>query len=174
MYKPFKSNFRNYNNCYLLLGSNMGNSIAHLSQAFYAITAQVGNSMGVSAIYQTAPWGNTQQNDFYNQALWIKTPFTANLVLQKCLKIERELGRVRDEKWGPRIIDIDIVFFNNKVISQVNLTIPHPHIQERRFALQCLMDVCPNYRHPLFNKSIRQILKGCTDNSSVKRYYEKP
>jgi 2-amino-4-hydroxy-6-hydroxymethyldihydropteridine diphosphokinase len=122
-----------------------------------------------SSIYQTAAWGNTHQPDFLNKVIEVET----NLAVQNCLKqvleIEKKMGRVRTEqKWTARTIDIDILFYNEEVINEENLNIPHPYLHERKFVLIPLVEIVPNFVHPLFNMSIFDLLSSCSDELEIK------
>ncbi len=154
---------------YILTGSNLGNRLEYLMNAKEAIAKTTGPVVHASSIYETAAWGLEDQPSFLNQALEIHTTFSASLLLDRLLKIEEDLGRKRDVKYGPRLIDIDILFFNNEVIEQKGLTIPHPQLHNRRFALQCLDDIAPTFVHPVFNKSVRELLVECVDSLAVKK-----
>ena len=157
------------NNVYLLIGGNVGDRLRNLQQAVTAINNTCGNVVRQSAIYETAAWGKTDQQPFLNQALLLETPFTASQLLQHTLEAEALLGRVRQERYGPRIIDIDILFFNYDIVSEPELTIPHPEIQNRRFALTPLAEIAPDYLHPVLKKSVDQLLQECPDMLEVKR-----
>lgn len=152
------------------LGGNMGNRMAYIGKAQMLLSQQVGEITRCSSLYQTAAWGNTNQPHFLNQAILLKTPFTPQMVLQKCLAIEKQLGRHREIKWGPRSIDIDILLYNNAQTTAHNLQIPHPFLQERRFVLQPLCEIIPNYRHPILHKTLKQLLVNCPDTLPVNRY----
>jgi 2-amino-4-hydroxy-6-hydroxymethyldihydropteridine diphosphokinase len=154
---------------YILTGSNLGNRLEYLMNAKEAIAKTTGPVVHASSIYETVAWGLEDQPSFLNQALEIHTTFSASLLLDRLLKIEEDLGRKRDVKYGPRLIDIDILFFNNEVIEQKGLTIPHPQLHNRRFALQCLDDIAPTFVHPVFNKSVRELLVECVDPLAVKK-----
>ena len=151
------------NKAYLLIGGNMGDRLANLENARAAIQEQVGNILSNSSIYETAAWGMENQAAFLNQALLIDTPFEAIELLENLLKIEKAMGRIRNQPLGPRTIDLDIIFFNDQILDTENLTIPHPHMQKRNFVLTPLNEIVPDYIHPIFKKSINQLLKGCTD-----------
>lgn len=122
-----------------------------------------------SSVYRTAPWGKPGQSDFLNQVLEIETRLSAKELMDDLLKIEEKLGRRRQEKFGPRLIDIDIIFFNDEIISQPGLTIPHPEVQNRRFALVPLNELAPNHMHPVFQKTIYQLLLECPDTLAVNK-----
>ena len=157
------------NSTYLLLGSNMGNSVELLSTAIEQIEKNTGKLMLQSGLYVTAAWGNTSQPDFLNQVIVIDTNLAAAETLQTILSIEKSMGRTRTIKNAPRIIDIDILFFNNEIITCQDLIVPHPEIQNRRFVLTPLYEIAPQMMHPLLNKSIEQLLLLCPDPLAVKK-----
>jgi len=159
----------NLNKTYLLIGGNVGNKLSYLEQAVTLLQKQCGNIIARSSIYETAPWGNTDQASFLNQALELYTKYDANSLMTRLLSIEEELGRVRQERNGPRVIDLDILFFNNEIHTAAKLTIPHKELQNRRFVLEPLSEIVPLLIHPVLNKSIQQLLEECTDHSSVKK-----
>lgn len=158
------------NKAYLLTGSNLGERAMNLAQALEAIRIQCGDPVKVSALFETAPWGNSSQPAFLNQAMIIETSFTARQLLRKILKIEQALGRIRKEKYGPRLIDIDILLYDNEVHNYDFLKLPHPEMQNRRFALQPLASIAPDVIHPVLKKSIHQLLDECPDPLPVKKY----
>ena len=158
------------NKIYFLLGSNIGNSKQQLDLAVTNIESEVGKVVGRSSIYQTAAWGKTDQPDFLNQVIIVATQLTAEKTLATILAIEEKMGRVRTEKNAPRIIDIDILFFNKERILQKDLIVPHPEIQNRRFVLIPLNEVSPDFIHPVFNKTIHELLEACTDELNVKKF----
>jgi 2-amino-4-hydroxy-6-hydroxymethyldihydropteridine diphosphokinase len=155
---------------YILLGSNLGNREQNLSLALNKISTGVGRILAQSSIYQSEPWGISQQPQFLNQVVEVNSRNDPQQVLQKLLGIETELGRERLEKWGPRTIDLDILFFNDRVIQTEKLIVPHPGLQMRRFALVPLCEIAPNFFHPLLEKTCQQILKECTDSLKVSPY----
>jgi 2-amino-4-hydroxy-6-hydroxymethyldihydropteridine diphosphokinase len=154
---------------YLLLGSNMGNSHEQLLLAQKNIVADIGKITASSSLYSTAAWGNTDQADFLNQVLIVETNLPASKLLKSILSIEKKMGRVRTIKNAPRIIDIDILFFNSDVVKLKNLTIPHPEIQNRRFVLTPLAELSANFMHPSLKKSINQLLIACKDPLNVQK-----
>jgi 2-amino-4-hydroxy-6-hydroxymethyldihydropteridine diphosphokinase len=154
---------------YLLIGGNQGDRPARLAAARNFITAAGGNILLASSIYETAAWGKTDQPDFLNQALKVSTVQDAPAWLLTLLSIEEKMGRRRDERYGPRIIDIDILFFNNSIVRQPQLIIPHPEMQNRRFALTPLEEIAPFFIHPVLQKTIRELLAECTDPLTVKQ-----
>jgi 2-amino-4-hydroxy-6-hydroxymethyldihydropteridine diphosphokinase len=157
------------NYVYLLIGGNVGDRLHNLQQAVITIDRTCGRVVRQSAIYETAAWGKTDQQSFLNQALLVETDLTAFQLLEKVLEAETLLGRVRKERYGPRIIDIDILLFNYDDISEPDLVIPHPELQNRRFALTPLAEIAPGYLHPVLGKTIRTLLEECKDELEVKK-----
>lgn len=160
------------NEIYLLTGGNMGDRLHNLKQSLGLIEETVGAIVKRSSIYETAAWGFTEQPSFLNQVLCVTSTLGAETLLQKLLHIELELGRKRLQKMGPRLIDIDILFYGNQVISTPDLTVPHPRMAERRFVLTPLNEIAPDLVHPLLKKTIRQLLKDCPDQLEVKKLGE--
>jgi len=156
------------NSTYLLIGGNLGNRIENLAMARSLIENELGKIIKVSSIYETAAWGITEQPDFLNQVLLIKTKFPPEKMMQLILSIENKMGRVRTQKNASRIIDIDILFFNDEIISNENLTIPHPEIQNRKFALIPLNEIASDLVHPVFKQSIKNLLSTSKDKLQVK------
>ena len=145
----------------------MGNAQTNLKQAVYAIQQLPTVLKACSSIYQTKAWGNTNQADFLNAAILIETELNPHQLLEKLLAIETEMGRTRNQKWEERIIDIDILFFDNLTINAPDLTVPHPHIPNRRFTLVPMLQIAPNFIHPVLNKNIQLLLNNCIDDLSV-------
>lgn len=158
------------NKAYLLLGSNMGNSKMQLSKAVSHIEKKIGKLLRRSSLYSTAAWGNTEQPDFLNQVIIVQTELSAEQTMQQILSIEKKMGRVRTIKNAPRIIDIDILFFNKKIISQPDLVIPHPQTQNRRFVLVPLNELSPGFKHPVLKKTIHNLFIHCVDKLNVKKF----
>lgn len=158
------------NKAYLLTGSNLNDRKKNLGTAKDLIESHCGKVTGNSSIYETAAWGKTDQPPFLNQALEIETSLNAKQLVRRILKIEKMMGRVRKEKYDPRIIDIDILFFNDETHQYSFLTVPHPEIQNRRFALIPLLEIAPALIHPVLNKTISQLLSECPDKLEVKKY----
>ena len=158
------------NTVYLLLGSNIGNSKTSLAKALMQIEKQIGTITRLSNLYTTAAWGNTRQPDFLNRVIIVKTALSALQTMQTILVIEEEMGRIRTVKNAPRIIDIDILFFNKEIIELEQLSIPHPQIQNRRFVLVPLNQLSPNLMHPVLKSSVHQLLLHCPDRLNVKKF----
>lgn len=157
------------NTAYLLLGSNLNNPQKQLAKAAKLIQSAIGNIHRASALYQTAAWGNTNQPNFLNQVIIVHTTLNAQHTLQKNLTIEQKMGRIRTIKNAPRIIDIDILFFNKEIINSKDLVVPHPLLQHRRFALTPLNELSPNFKHPILQKTIHQLLPICKDDLAVSK-----
>lgn len=155
---------------YLLTGGNLGNRHQNLMNAKKRIDTDCGPVLTFSEIYETEAWGLHDQSPFLNQAIAINTTFSPQDLLKKILGIEKRLGRTRDVKFGPRIIDIDIIFYENLVVEVPGLSIPHPQLQYRRFALECLNDIAADFIHPVLKQPVWQILKKCKDPLKVKKW----
>lgn len=155
------------NKVFLLTGRNLGNPGATLAQAQKIIGERCGTVVQASAVYRTAAWGKTDQPDFLNQVLLVHTPLQAHGLLQCLQQIEVEAGRQRLEKYGPRLLDVDILLFNDEVIDTPNLKIPHPQMEFRRFVLVPLAELAPDKVHPLKKLTVSQLLAQCPDNLYV-------
>ena len=154
---------------YLLLGSNLGHRFSYLYQAQQLIAEQCGEIVNQSSIYETAAWGFTNQPSFYNQVIVLQTNIDPQLLMLTLLEIEEKIGRRREIKYGPRIIDIDILLIDNLTSHTSLLELPHPFLPERRFALLPLAEVAPHLMHPIINKDITQLLEDCRDKLEVKK-----
>jgi len=155
------------NKVFLITGGNIGNRKKNLETAATLIEKHIGKIIKSSKIYETDAWGIKNQPTFYNQVLIVESKFPAQKVIQKILKIEEEMGRVRTIKNAARIIDIDILFFNDATVNEQNLIIPHQEIANRRFVLIPLNELVPEMVHPVLKKSIRELLSICKDPLQV-------
>lgn len=154
----------------MLIGGNLGDRKENLLTAISLISEQCGSLTKSSSVYETEAWGITDQPSFLNQALEISTSLNARQLMRKILKIEKEMGRVRKEKLGPRIIDIDILLFENEIHDLRFLKIPHPELQNRRFVLVPLAEIDPTLQHPVLKKTIAELLEECPDNLEVRKF----
>jgi 2-amino-4-hydroxy-6-hydroxymethyldihydropteridine diphosphokinase len=155
-------------NVYLLLGSNLGDREMLLAEAVEQIGNRLGPVFSRSSVYETAAWGKADQPSFLNMAVGVNTTLSPLGVLQEVLTIEEELGRVRKEKWGSRLIDIDVILFANQVVNLgAKLQIPHPQMQYRRFVLEPLTEIAGEVIHPILKKSVSEILGILDDNLTV-------
>ena len=157
------------NSAYLITGGNMGQRQEQLAYAARLVEERCGTIIDRSSIFETAAWGKTDQASFLNQALVVETTINARDLLNEILYIENLMGRDRIEKYGPRIIDIDIIFFNHQVIRENGLVIPHPEMARRRFVLEPLNQVIPAYIHPIYYKTVNELLSECDDALPVKK-----
>jgi 2-amino-4-hydroxy-6-hydroxymethyldihydropteridine diphosphokinase len=155
------------NRIFLLLGTNLGDRRTNLKNALGEIERSVGAVLMTSSIYQTAPWGKLDQPDFYNQVVEVKTSLGGVDLLEIILRIESMLGRERKEKWGERLIDIDILLIGDHIIQTDRLVIPHPQLANRKFTLTPLAEIAPNVVHPVFQKSIEELSIECKDSLPV-------
>lgn len=152
---------------YLLLGTNLGNKSENLNAAIQAISNEIGSVKSQSKIYVTGAWGIEDQPDFYNQAILVHTSKNPQEVLKALKIIENEVGRTESVRWGPREIDIDILFYGQWIYETPDLVIPHPQLQNRRFALMPLAEIAAEFHHPKIKKNIKELLSSCNDNLQV-------
>jgi len=155
------------NKVYLLTGGNLGNRLHSLTVARELIEQYCGQIVEQSSIYKTAAWGFEDQPDFYNQALAITTDLLPAQLMQTLLTIEEKMGRIREKKMGPRIIDLDILLYNSDIIDAPQIIIPHPRMQQRMFVLMPLAEIAPDLLHPLLHKTMEQLRQDCTDTLAV-------
>lgn len=156
------------NKTYLHTGSNLGDKALNLSTAVAQIESKIGPVKKVSRVYQTKAWGITNQPDFLNQAIEVETALKPYALLATINKIEYDMGRKREIKWGERLIDIDILFYNDAIIQdEPKLIIPHPYLHYRNFVLVPMMEIAPQLLHPIFNQTITQLYSNSEDELIV-------
>jgi len=158
------------NTLYLQLGSNLGEREQFIDNAVQQISQLIGKVNIRSQIYESTPWRVDGQANYLNQIIQVTTMLLSEEVLAAILKIENELGRVRFEKWGERLIDIDIIFFNNEIVETSDLCIPHKHMHERNFVLVPLEEIAPSLIHPKYNKTVSELLHESKDMEKVVEY----
>lgn len=169
-YNYFAKKYLMNNQVYLLIGGNLGDRLKLLKEARRRIERHIGKIRQESSIYETAAWGFEAENDFLNQVLVVKTDLKPLEVLDKCQEIEYKLDRVRTGSgYQSRTMDIDILFYNDEIIQNERLTIPHPKLHLRRFTLEPLVEISPEYIHPVFKRSIKKILDESKDDAEVKK-----
>lgn len=147
----------------------MGDRDSNLALAQRYLSENSVEILSSSSIYESEAWGKQDQQSFLNQAVIVKSKLAPKELLHTLLAIEKKIGRVRKEKWGERIIDIDILFIEDQVINEPELVVPHPYIQERRFALLPLVELASNELHPVDQKSMDSLLDACEDELAVKK-----
>ena len=155
---------------YLALGSNLGDREGHLRSAVEGLTRRNVRIVRAETVYSTEPREVLDQPWFLNTVLEGDTSLTAEELLAACLSVEQENLRQRDTSKGPRTLDIDVIFYGNETIRKPNLTIPHPHFAERRFVLEPLAEIAPDFIDPASHKTVRALLESCSDNAAVRLY----
>ena len=151
----------------LSLGSNLGNRYAYLLQAISAINKAFKTKCKVASYFETPPWGETNQSKFINTAAVLETHKSARESLQILQHIEDTIGRTKTRKWGPRCIDIDIIFYHSEIIEDKNLHIPHPRMHERAFVLRPCSELIPYFQHPYLKKTVNSLLADISDNTTL-------
>jgi 2-amino-4-hydroxy-6-hydroxymethyldihydropteridine diphosphokinase len=156
------------NLAYIGIGSNLGDPIRNCNLAIRAMAADRRNRIiQISPFYRTEPVGKKDQHWFVNAVAALETCHAPRELLNFIQTIEREMGRERKEKWGPRTIDLDLLFYDDEVVQAEDLVVPHPRLHERRFVLAPLKDIAPNLRHPLLNKMISELLADLPEEEKV-------
>ncbi|MFB9845062.1 2-amino-4-hydroxy-6-hydroxymethyldihydropteridine diphosphokinase [Mucilaginibacter ginsenosidivorans] len=154
---------------FLLLGSNLGDRQSFLSDARNHIKTGIAPIVSASSVYETQSWGKTDEPDYLNQVLYLKTGMPPQQLLETILGIEKLMGRKREEKWGSRIIDIDILFYGHEIINETDLKVPHPELHKRMFTLEPLNEIAPDFIHPVLNKSIFELKSELKSDLHVKK-----
>ncbi len=158
------------NKIFIEIGGNEGDRLKNIRTAIKLIAQFVGEIKAQSSIFETPPWGFKSEQYFYNQVLLVDSILPFQELLSKTLLIEKQMGRVRgSERYSSRTMDIDILFFNNEIINTDTLIVPHPRLHLRRFVLEPLFEIDKNHKHPIFNKTVEQLLVECEDNSECIR-----
>jgi 2-amino-4-hydroxy-6-hydroxymethyldihydropteridine diphosphokinase len=175
--KEYKGNlyfwaFYRMTGIYLLLGTNLGDRELHLANATALINQQIGLVVSRSSVYETDAWGMDAAPLFLNQVLLVNSLLPPLKALEVILSIENDLGRKRRDQWESRIIDIDMLYYGSQVLQLPELTVPHPRISQRRFALEPLVEIAPHLVHPVLMKSHLQLLKSCPDRLNVSKFSE--
>lgn len=169
-------------NIFLLLGGNLGDREHNILEAKKYISLQIGEIELESSIYQTAAWGVENQPSFLNQVIQVSSSLSPQEVLAQIEDIEKKLGRKRYQKWYARTIDVDILYYGNQILEELedsteqkrDLKIPHPFLQERRFTLVPLVEIAPHFVHPIFGKTNTELLEDCLDKLNVSVVGETP
>jgi len=159
---------------YLLLGSNLGKREEIVEKATLSINQIIGTVSEYSSIYETLAWGIEDQPAFLNQVIKVETILNPHQLLTTINKIEKELGRIRHKKWAERLIDIDILYYDDIVMDTPHLTIPHAEIVNRKFTLAPLAEVAPKLIHPVLGKTQLELLRDCNDGLEVKKIISRP
>lgn len=157
--------------CYILFGSNMGDKDALFAQACLLINNRCGRVVQVSAAYESEPWGFEAEEWFLNRVIVVETEKSPEELLQQLLEIERELGRIRHPEiqgYTSRTADLDLLYFGHRVINTDTLTVPHPRLHLRRFALVPMCEVAPEWVHPIFGRTQQELLQQCPDECVVR------
>ena len=155
---------------YLGLGTNLGDREKNLDQALYKIAEVIGIIVSRSSVYETEPWGFLSSDQFLNMVIGVDTNLKPSGLLGRLLMIESLLGRLRDGKqYSSRIIDIDILLYGRQKVDTISLKIPHPRMQERKFVLVPLCEIAPRTVHPIFEKTMTELLNECKDTGSIKK-----
>lgn len=163
----FKLNVSCMNGIYLIIGGNLGDRLALIEDCKQKIEKEIGSIKKSSSIYESESWGETDNPNYLNQVLFVESKYDAKKALAIALEIEKDLGRTRDKKWESRLIDIDILFFNDEIIDEKDLKVPHPHLQNRKFVLVPLNEIASNFVHPVLKKNVKVLLDECEDKLKV-------
>lgn len=158
----------------LSLGSNLGDRVKNIYDGIQKVADKVGKVISYSPLYESKPWGVVSPNDYINACILVETQTSPEEVMTILHDIEKEMGRVRSTKYNDRTLDIDLLLFDQLIIDTEELKIPHPRMHERLFVLVPANQIVPMFIHPLFQKSIQELLLECTDESNVYEYKVNP
>jgi 2-amino-4-hydroxy-6-hydroxymethyldihydropteridine diphosphokinase len=159
------------NRVFFGIGTNLNKRESNINEAVARIEEHIGKIIAFSSVYETEPWGFQSENEFLNMVVKVETNLTPYGLLERIRMIESLLGRVRSNKYyTSRIIDLDILLYENKVINETSLKIPHPLMQDRKFVLVPLCEIEPYLIHPVLNQTIASLLEKCKDKSNVRKF----
>lgn len=153
----------------ILLGTNIGDKRKNLKDAILLLKQHCGPVTNESSIYESEAWGKEDQDSFYNKIIIIKTLFPPIYLMKIILELEKKMGRIRKEKWGPRLIDMDLLFYENKIIHSTTLELPHPEISKRNFTLLPLVEINPSFFHPVLKCTVMELLSKSKDKLTAIR-----
>ncbi len=158
-------------NVFLLFGSNLGDRFNIIDDAIDRTQMAIGKIVKASSIYESAPWGFEHKNKFLNKVIILNTSYSPQSILETIQEIETKLGRIRNNtrNYSGRTIDIDILFYDDWVMNEEDLKIPHPLLHKRRFTLQPLVEIAPDFKHPVLNQTMQQLLAVCPDKQDAVR-----
>jgi 2-amino-4-hydroxy-6-hydroxymethyldihydropteridine diphosphokinase len=154
----------------LLIGGNLDDRVQLIRRA-HLLLSDFGQIVSASNLYETQAWGNVSEGNFLNQALVLKTTKSPLALLEATQEIEHQLGRSREVHWGNRTMDIDMIYFDDLVYQDEKLTLPHPLLAERNFVLIPLVEILPDFVHPVFHLTNRELLRQCVDQNKVEQYW---
>ena len=155
---------------YISLGGDLGDPIQQQEKAIKMIGDRIGRVDQRSSFYETEAWGVERKTPFINSAVSVRSDLSPDQVMVALLRIEVELGRIRDgERYGRRLIDLDLLYYNDRILNSSDLQLPHPRSHLRRFVLEPLVEIAPDFVDPLFGKSISEMLSECSDKSFVQK-----
>ncbi|MCK5823284.1 MAG: 2-amino-4-hydroxy-6-hydroxymethyldihydropteridine diphosphokinase [Bacteroidales bacterium] len=155
---------------YLLLGGNLGDRNYYIQKSEQLIVSELGSIITKSSIYETEPWGFKHKQNFYNRVVLINTKFNPHELLKKIHTIENNLGRGRGSRqYSSRTVDIDILFYDDMILNEKDLIIPHSQLHNRRFVLKPMCEIKPEFLHPLMNVTVSELLSICKDNLIVNK-----
>lgn len=158
-----------YYEVYFSFGSNVGDRVSNIQTALVFLNEAGVKLKRCSSMFETEPWGNAEQEKFLNCVAWMETILPPRELMNEILSIETKMGRQRKAKWEPRIIDIDILFYADRIVNEDGLVIPHPEMHKRKFVLEPLAEIVADFVHPVIENSVRELLAECNDELSVTR-----